>query len=56
MVLSMLVEAMHDNPTLASMVENSDYCWESASMISFAAKHWAAVFYVALTGDPGLRG
>ena len=55
MVLSTLVEAMHNNATLTGLVENFDYRWESASMISFMSQQRAAMFYVALTGDTGFR-
>jgi hypothetical protein len=45
MVIETLLEAMRDNQALLAMTER-DYRWEGGSMISFATKDNAALFYL----------
>lgn len=44
--ITTLIEAMRDNQGLLVMREDTDYCWEGASMISFRKKEHAALFYL----------
>lgn len=47
MVVTTLVEAMRDNQALIGM-EESEFQWEGASMISFSSKADAALFWLCL--------
>lgn len=45
-VISVLLDAMQNNPVLSALIEGTDYRWEGASMISFANKSLATAFFL----------